>query len=109
VPAGQDRARFFRDVFFGAENWQERTQDGRRTETATISTDIEIGDDNLGSHELTLVFRLDRQARGRATTVLRWGPLLPVLQARDVTDWYLIIERGGIGAYRLRLTQTEPA
>jgi hypothetical protein len=110
IPQGQDQGMFFRRVFFGAERWRRMPdENGRQTELATIVADVEIGTEDLGRHELTVVFRPYRRARGRATTVLRWGTLLSELHSRDVTDWYLLIERGDVGAYRLRLTPDQPA
>jgi hypothetical protein len=110
IPPGHDQGTFFREEFFGAENWRRMPdENGKRTELATITADVEIGGDKLGRYELTAVYRPYRRARGRATTVLRWEELLPELRLRDVTDWYLLIERGGIGLYRLRLTPKEPA
>lgn len=109
IPAGQDRITFFREVFFGAEQWRRTIDvDGQQTELATIAAEVEVGRERLGRYELTVVFRSYRSRRGRATTVLRWETLLPELQARNVTDWYLLIERGDNGAYRVRFTPKEP-
>jgi hypothetical protein len=108
VPPGHDRTRFFRDVFFGNEPW-ERERTARRSDIARITAEVEIDEDQLGTYEFELVFRQYRMTRGRATTVLRWGELLGDLEARNVTGWYLLIERGDAGIYRLRLTPTEPA
>lgn len=110
IPQGQDRTTFFREVFFATENWRAITEsDGKQTELAVIAADVEMSGHELGRHHLTLVFRPYRRPRGRATTVLRWESVLPELRARNVTDWYLLIERGDDGAYRLRFTPTEPA
>lgn len=58
---------------------------------------------------LTVVYRRYREERGRATTVLRWGEdLLQELHSRDVTGWYLLIERGTAGTYRLRIIEKQP-
>lgn len=108
APPGYDRTRFFRDVFFGKEEWRRVQVDGKRSELAAINVEVEIGADQLGNHKLELVFRQYRMTRGRATTVLRWGDLLEDLRAREITDWYLLIERGDAGSYRLRITPTEP-
>jgi len=108
IPEGYDRATFFRKIFFGAERWRRVEETGKRTELATVAADIEIGADWLGRYDLTVVYRPYRSTRGRATTVLRWEAVLPELRARDVTDWYLLIERGDVGAYRVRLTPTAP-
>jgi hypothetical protein len=109
TPPGQDRTRFFREVFFGKEDWRRVTVDGKRSELATITAAVEFADEQLGTYSFELVFRQYRMSRGRATTVLRWGDLLEELKRRDVTDWYLLIERGDAGMYRLRFTPTEPA
>lgn len=109
VPYEQDRATFFRRVFFGAESWSRRVEGGKTTELATIAAEVAIGGDELGSQDLTVVYRPYRAARGRATTVLRWGEtILGELRTRDVTGWYLLIERADIGTYRVRVTPQEP-
>jgi HKD family nuclease len=109
TPTGHDRETFFRDVFFGAERWHGTTDvEGRQTELATITAEVEIGGEELGSYELTVVFRRYRGRRGRATTVLRWGAVLPELRARNLTGWHLLIERGDVGAYRVRFMPQEP-
>jgi HKD family nuclease len=110
VPLGHDRITFFRNVFFAAARWRSTTDGtGRRTELATIAADVEIGRRKLGLYHLVVVFRPYRSRRGRVTTVLRWGEaLLPELRARDLTGWYLLIERGDAGIYRLRVIRNEP-
>lgn len=109
APQGHDRATFFREVFFAAEDWRPTTSDGsRQSELAVIAADVEIRGEDRGRYNLTLVFRPYRSRRGRATTVLRWEALLPELRARDLTGWYLLIERGDEGAYRLRFTPNKP-
>lgn len=109
VPRSQDRATFFRKIFFGAESWRRKTEGGKTSEFATISAEVEIGGEFLGVHRLTVVYRLYRRDRGRATTVLRWGEsLLEELRARDVTGWHLLLERADAGLYRLRVTPDKP-
>ena len=110
VPEGYDRATFFRQLFFAAEDWEVtvRSRD-RRTEVATILADVEIGGSDLGRHDLTLVFRPYRSRRGRATTVMRWEALMSELRARNVGGWFLLIERGDDRAYRVRITPDQPA
>lgn len=110
IPRDQDRATFFRNSFFAAETWRRKDEGGRRTEMVTIDALIEIGPDSLGRQRLTVVYRPYRRQRGRATTVLRWGEtLLEELRRRDVTGWYLLIDRANVGNYRLRITPQEPA
>lgn len=110
VPADQDRATFFRNVLFGAETWRRNVTGGKRTELADVEAEVTIGDAELGRHIVTIVYRPYRQARGRATTVLRWGEtLLRELHACNVSGWYLLIERADVRAYRLRITPQRPA
>jgi len=110
VPADQDRATFFRKVFFGAEAWRSSLRGGRRAELADIQAEVAIGDVDLGRHTMTIAHRPYRKARGRATTVLRWGETLrKELHDRDVTGWYLLIERADVRTYRLRITPHQPA
>lgn len=110
VPADQDRETFFRRVFFGAEAWRSEVSGGRRTEFAEIDADVSIGNRQLGHHRLTIMYRSYRRTRGRATTVLRWGDvLLGELHVRDVTGWYLLIERADLRTYRLRIIKQRPA
>ena len=110
VPRDQDRATFFRRVLFGAERWRQSYDERRRrTELATIQADVQFDDDDLGRHELTVVYRPYRKERSRATTVLRWGDeLLEELRRRNLAGRYLLIERADVGTYRIRVMEDEP-
>lgn len=108
VPAGHDRRRFFRDTFFAAEDWHIDPDDPE-TEIAEIEAFVEIDDRALGPHVLELVFREHRKTRGRATTVMRLGPdVRAQMRAKRVTGWYFLVERSGLGAYRVRITPRRP-
>jgi hypothetical protein len=104
-----DRGTFFRRVFFADERWRSaRDTNGNRIQIASITVDAEIGGHALGPKAVVVDYGKYRDVRGRATTVLHWGELMEELRATDVTDWYLLVERGP-GAYRLLLTPTQPA
>ena len=109
-PVGRaDRATFFRKVFFAEEKWRStRDANGNRIELAVVRFDVEIGGQDLGTYELELDYRSYRNVRGRATTDLRLGSLAAELRRIDVTDWFLLIERG-TGTHRLVITPTRPA
>jgi hypothetical protein len=108
VPSGQDRVRFFRDIFFAGENWRTNPDDPQ-TEIAEIEADVEIDDRALGRHALELVFRAYRQERSRATTVMRLDTdVREQMRARRVTGWYFLVERAGLGVYGLRITPRQP-
>lgn len=110
VPPGYDRIAYFRKVFFGGERWRADVERGKQSEFATIRAEVEIEGESLGWHDLTVVYREYRKVRGRATTVLRWGDrLLVELQARDLRNRYLLIERADVRTYRLRVLKREPA
>jgi hypothetical protein len=110
VPRHQDRPTFFRKVFFAGEQWQRRRRKGETLETAEIDADVSLGGDERGRHRLTALYQPSRRFRGRATTVLRWGPgLIPDLRKRDVTGWYLLIERANMRTYRISITPNRPA
>jgi hypothetical protein len=103
-----DRPRYFRRVFFGNETWtRERDSEGNLLHVASIEVDCWIDGESLGVRSLRFDYGAHRNVRGRATTLLRWGDLLPVVLERDLTDMFLSIERGP-GAYRLNVTRTEP-
>lgn len=109
VPKNQDRARFFRDTFFAGENWRVDPIDPD-TEIAEVQAVVEVGRRQLGTHRLELVFREYRSERGRATTVVRLdADVRAQMRASRVTGWYLLIERRGLGAYRLRVLSRRPA
>jgi PLD-like domain len=109
VPAGQDRARFFRDVFFATERWQTGPADPR-TELASLHVQVELDGRALGAHPVELLFRAYRSDRGRATTVMRLSPALRAhMRARDITGWYLLLERSSLGRYRLTIAPAQPA
>jgi hypothetical protein len=108
VPAGQDRARFFRDTFFAAERWVTDPSDPR-TELASLDVQCELDGRALGQHRVELLFRAYRNERGRATTVMRLSQDLRAhMRARDVTGWYLLVDRSSLGSYRLTVISTEP-
>jgi hypothetical protein len=110
VPPDQDRKTFFRRVFFGAETWHREIHGGKRSELTHIDVEVSIGRRNLGQHRLTVVYRAYRAERGRATTILRWGDqLLAELERRELTGWYLLIERADLQTYRLRVIKQTPA
>lgn len=105
----KNRAMYFRRVFFGAEQWRrQRDGNGNWLEVATISAQVRIGAKSLGTKEIEIVYGKHRDVRGRATTVLRWGDLLEEVLSQDLTDQYLLIERGR-GSYTLTVTPEKPA
>ena len=109
VPRDQDPATFFRTVFFAGERWLQGSGPGPPTQTATIEADVEMDGHRLGGHRLVVAYRPHRRARGRATTVLRWGEaLLAELRRRNASGGYILIERADLGAYRIRITPDEP-
>lgn len=109
VPEGQDRARFFRDIFFAAERWRTDPADAR-TELASFDVEVELDGRALGDHPVELVFRGYRSERGRATTVMRLAPdLRAQMRVRDITGWYLLLDRSSLGRYRLTIAPTQPA
>jgi HKD family nuclease len=110
VPLGQDRETFFRAVLLGGERWRRRGAGAQRTESVAVNAQVLIGSRNLGIQPLTVVYRPYRGEHGRATTVLRWGEdLRAEFAKRDLTGWYVLIERAEIGAYRLSITHAKPA
>jgi HKD family nuclease len=110
VPPGQDRETFFRNVFFGGERWRSSGAGAKCTDSVTISAQVLIGNRDLGARQLTIIYRSYRAEHGRATTVLRWGEdLRAELTKRDLTGWFVLLERAEIGAYRLCLTRAKPA
>ncbi len=110
VPQGiEDRARYFRLVFFRDEKWQERQDsEGNDIEVAAVKVRASIDGKDLGEREVEINYGEHRDVRGRATTVLHWGELLPEVLNHDLTNHYILIERGQ-GSYALSVTAKRPA
>lgn len=104
-----DRPRFFRRSFFADETWR-RTQDtnGNRLYLAEIEVEASIDGKSLGQKKVTVDYGPHRNEKGRATTVLHWGDLLPAVMEKNVTGHYLLIERAP-GSYRLTISAKKPA
>lgn len=80
------------------------------TELAEFQANVEIGGPCARPPRARLVFRAYRADRGRATTVMRLGPnVRAAMRARRVLGWFFIVERSGLGAYRVRITPRRPA
>jgi HKD family nuclease len=109
VPANiKNRARFFRGVFFKDEQWHARRDSvGNRIEVANINVWASISGRDLGLKEVKIDYGAYRDERGRATTVLHWGDLMPDVLDSDLTGHYLLIERGP-GAYSLSVSAKQP-
>jgi hypothetical protein len=109
VPEGVgNRARYFRSVFFRTEIWERRRDsEGNRLEVATVKVKASIAGKDVGEREIEIDYGKHRDDRGRATTVLHWGELLPEVLAQDLTGHFLLIERGQ-GSYVLSITPEKP-
>lgn len=103
-----DRSRFFRRVFFRDEHWRVRRDlHGNRLEVARLKVSARIDRRDLGEAEIEIDYGAYRNVRGRATTVMHWGELMPEVLKQDVTGYYLLIERSR-DAYQLTLSPNEP-
>jgi hypothetical protein len=103
-----DRPRFFRRSFFADETWR-RTQDtnGNQLYLAEIEVEASIDGKSLGQKKVTVDYGPHRNEKGRATTVLHWGDLLPAVMKKNVTGRYLLIERAH-GSYSLTISTKKP-
>lgn len=105
-----DRSRFFRHVFFATESWRRDQINGKPLDVTTIDADVVIGRRKLGVHSFKVDYADWRDVRGRATATLHWDDLgRDLRETHDVVGWYLLLERGAAGAYRITLTKRRPA
>lgn len=105
IPAGWDRARFFREDFFRAIDWK---RSGERTEIAKLTVLATLPGGNPRTAEVELVYRSYRAERGRATTVLRWGELLEYVKNGRFDDHFLILTRVAPGQFDLEISPDSP-
>ncbi len=108
-PRQADPGRFFRDVFFGQENWTRmKDGNGRNIDVVEMTFEVSIDGQRVGPTQLEVTYAKHRDAKSRTTTDLSWGPLMQRLRARDHTHWYVLIERDVSGAFGLRLMRSRP-
>lgn len=97
---------WFRTDLFRPAAWRTATDvNGNAIERATIPFDVTINGLALGTKELEVTHAPHRESgQSNHTTVLRWGPLLGVLQEQDYTRFTVSLERMSNGSYRLDIS-----
>jgi len=98
-----DQTTWFRHQLFGPEPWTATT-DGRGNprETVTVPFHVTVRGSSLGVVSLRVDHAPHRESgQHNHTTVVHWGPLLPVLRATDYTGDTVTLARLSDGSYRL--------
>jgi hypothetical protein len=110
-PAGYDinPATWFRTELFVEEQWKRRLDHrGNRIEVADVTFDCYLEYRPLGRKRLRLDYGPHRADRSRSTTLLHWDDLGAFVQQRNLTEHYLILERGAGPVHRLTIRRELP-
>lgn len=100
-----DQTSWFRDHFFGTQNWETKSVRRRAKEHATVQFTVAIDGKPFGRHELLLSHTPGFEAnQGNRTTVLHWGEVVGAhLKAVDYTGKTISLENLGDGSFRLTI------
>lgn len=102
-----DHTTYFRDEFFVTGAWQNV---GGNRERAEIPIDIVVEGGPLGAYDLVLDHDPGRVAnQGNVPTWLHWGhDILRLLEERNYTGCFVVIDRLTNGRFRLEITSDRP-
>ena len=102
---------WFRDELLGELDWSTESMRSGKTKEVTVARfEVYIDSDYLGARNLRFDHAPHRIAnQNNAPTYLNWSSMLPVIESRNFTGWWLELAKLSDGAYRLRLLRDQPS
>lgn len=111
VQAGHpiDRTTYFRGSFFAMRVWTGTQRPRGLFEETTVPFRIIVNGVDYGTRDLRVDHAPWREAgQGNHTTVLHWDDVAPILDATNLTDHYVLLDRLSDGTFRLEITPDQP-
>jgi hypothetical protein len=105
-----DPRTWFRHSLFGGLPWtSEPMRTGKTKEAAVVPFDVFVGQEAIGQRNLRIDHAEHRIAnQNNSPTYLNWSSMLPVIESKDFTGWWLQLSLMSDGSYRLDLLSAKP-
>lgn len=104
-----DHKSYFREIFFGGENWVEAESGERGYEKCLVEFDVVVNGKAMG----LIPFRIDHNAariadQNNVPTVLKWGSMGSYMRQNNHVNEWLTLTAFADGSYQMLITKNDP-
>jgi HKD family nuclease len=106
---GIDHKRYFREIFFGRENWIGIESRNLDYEKCLVEFEMIVNGKSLGLVPLRIDHKAGRIAdQNNVPTVLKWGYMGAFMRKKNYEGEWLTLEAYADGSYKLLITREDP-